>query len=274
MKSCEADEMMGAIKSVMRSTVVGRIGLWSRDMPVAGLPRIDGIRAIIFDVDGTLYDQRPLRWKMLRRLVGAHVARPVTGWRTAAVLRAYRRAQEDLRHQPRGNPAAKQAEIASAQTGASPEFVRQCVTRWMETEPLPFLPACRYPGLVGFLKTCRLRGLRLAALSDYPAEAKLRVLGIADAFDLTLCAQSPEIGRFKPDPRGLQVALDRLSVTPEQAIYIGDREEVDAAAASAAGVACVIISRRTRVASGSFSIARGYDELHARLLGRDSTERP
>jgi phosphoglycolate phosphatase/putative hydrolase of the HAD superfamily len=230
-------------------------------------------RAIIFDVDGTLYDQRTLRLKMLATLVKAHALRPAEGWRTASVLKAYRRAQEDLRHSPHENPAARQAEIACAKTGSTPLFVQQCVERWMETEPLAFLPACIRPGLLGFLDACRGRGLRLAALSDYPAQSKLEALGIASAFELVLCAQSLEIGRFKPDPRGLLVTLDRLGVKPEDAMYVGDRPEVDAAAAAAAGVACAIVTRAT-ARRGAFWTVRGYDELAARMFGGSAAARP
>ena len=224
----------------------------------------------MFDVDGTLYDQRALRWKMLLTLVRAHALRPGEGWRTANVLKAYRRAQEDLRHSPHANPAARQAEIACAKTGSTPAFVQQCVERWMETAPLAFLPGCIRPGLSGFLDACLARGLRLAALSDYPAQDKLEALGIASAFELALCAQSPEIGRFKPDPRGLLVTLDRLGIAPEEAMYVGDRPDVDAAAAAAAGVVCAIVTRRT-AGGGGFWTVRGYDELAARLFGGGAT---
>ena len=39
------------------------------------------------------------------------------------------------------------------------------------------------PGLTEFLRACKVRGLRLGVLSDYPAEAKLRALGVAELFD-------------------------------------------------------------------------------------------
>ena len=68
-------------------------------------------------------------------------------------------------------------------------------------------------------------------LSDYQAMPKLRALGIADLFDEVLSAQDPDIGVFKPDPRGLEVALQRLDVRPAEALYVGDRVEVDAIAA-------------------------------------------
>jgi putative hydrolase of the HAD superfamily len=72
---------------------------------------------------------------------------------------------------------------------------------------------------------------------------KLGALGVLDLFELVLCAQDPEIGVFKPHPRGLQVAIERLGVSPLEALFVGDRPEVDAVAAAAVGVPCAIVSR-------------------------------
>jgi FMN phosphatase YigB (HAD superfamily) len=246
----------------------------STGLPEAALPSAEHLRAIVFDVDGTLYDQTKLRRAMLVTLVKAHLLRPRAGWRTAAVLKAYRRAQEDLRHHPGDNAAARQLEIACARTGSTLEFARECVAKWMESAPLAFLARCAPPGLSAFLHSCRQRGIRLAVLSDYPAADKLRALGVADAFELSLCAQSPEIGRFKPDPRGLLVTLQRLGVDPADALYVGDRAEVDAPAAAGAGVACAIVSRGRLPVDEGYTPVRGYDELHLRLFGSTSADAP
>ena len=55
------------------------------------------IRAVLFDVDGTLYRQGPVRRAMVARLAGAYWRRPGEGAAWHALLGAYRRAQEDLR---------------------------------------------------------------------------------------------------------------------------------------------------------------------------------
>jgi nicotinate-nucleotide--dimethylbenzimidazole phosphoribosyltransferase len=53
---------------------------------------------------------------------------------------------------------------------------------------------------------------------------------------LEVIVTSVEVGSPKPDPRGLQVAMQRLDVRPEQTLFVGDAA-VDAEAAAAAGVA-------------------------------------
>ena len=97
------------------------------------------------------------------------------------------------------------------------------------------------------------RGLRLGALSDYPATRKLEALGVADRFDVVLSAQDPRVHAFKPSPKGLLVALEELGAAPGDALYVGDREDVDGAAARAAGMRYVIIgatSTKRRPATG------------------------
>src|SRR5262245_48602239 len=55
------------------------------------------LKAFVFDIDGTMYRQGPLRSAMLVRLLREYAVRPVRGWQTVRVLRAYRQAQERLR---------------------------------------------------------------------------------------------------------------------------------------------------------------------------------
>jgi HAD superfamily hydrolase (TIGR01509 family) len=224
------------------------------------------LRAIIFDLDGTLYRQGSLRRTMALRLLSTHLARPLLGLRTARVLSAYRRAQEQLRTElsEPSDLTAAQLRLACESSGCEAQFVAECVDRWMEREPLRHLAARRRPGLREFLADCRRHGLRLAVLSDYPAQAKLEALGVRDAFDLVLTAQSPEVGLFKPHPRGLLAVAEGVAVTPSECLYIGDREEVDAAAAAAAGIASIIIGPRL-----------GFRELRELAFGqRPDTAQP
>jgi len=133
----------------------------------------------------------------------------------------------------------------------------------MEQEPLELLPRSAHRGLFEFLQAAKSRELRLGVFSDYPATAKLEAMGIAHFFDVVVSAQDSEIQRFKPAPRGLEVTLRRLGVKKHQALYVGDRPDIDAAAASRAGIACVIIGQRRSVAGefGWIGIS-SYRELY------------
>jgi HAD superfamily hydrolase (TIGR01549 family) len=202
------------------------------------------IEAVVFDVDGTLYDQFRLRRAMLLRLIRVHALHPLRGWKVARVIRAYRYAQEELRASTIDDPARRQATMAAGRIGVPTEEVERITIRWLQHEPLRVLARYRRPGLVETLGELRANGVLLGIVSDYPADGKLTALGIRQFFDVVVSAQDPDVGAFKPNPRGLQVCLARLGVRAEHALYVGDRPETDAAAARSSEVGCVIIGSR------------------------------
>jgi HAD superfamily hydrolase (TIGR01549 family) len=157
--------------------------------------------------------------------------------------------------------------VAAKRAGFSSETIARYVRRWMEQEPLPMLPRFVCRGLIDFLRRCRASGIRLAVLSDYPAVGKLQSLGIADFFDVVLSAQSREIGAFKPNPKGLMTAMQRFGVAGHECLYIGDRVDVDAAAAQAAGVPCAILTTRPAAFSDGFLTVEDYPQLQNLLFG-------
>jgi FMN phosphatase YigB (HAD superfamily) len=228
---------------------------------------VSRLRAVIFDLDGTLYRQGPLRRAMALRLLRAHVVRPAAGLRTMRTIAAYRRAQEELRGtQGNGDLAEAQLVLTVERTGYDRDLVAHDINRWVEEAPLDLLARFVQPGLGALLAALRSQGLKLGVLSDYQALPKLQALGIVDLFDVVLWAQQPEIGVFKPHPLGLLVALHRLDVTAEQALYVGDRAEVDAVAAAAARVPCVILSKSGNVRTGKgFMQITCLSELRSRL---------
>ena len=203
------------------------------------------IRAVLFDLDGTLYDQARLRSLMaieLLTLVGTGPTRAVRRWRALA---AYRRAQEDLRTAARQSafrPAA-QIEAAAARSGLPAAEVRDLVDDWMMTRPLKYLRHCRKIGIAELLDVLVTAQVPAGVLSDYPAEAKLAALGLAGRFKPVLCSSDPDIGVLKPSPRGFLRACEIWHVEPRDVLVVGDRPDVDAAGAAAAGMPCVIIGR-------------------------------
>lgn len=205
------------------------------------------IRAVLFDVDGTLYHQRRLRAFMATELAAApltlrSVARTA---RLARVLRTYRRAQEQLREtqNEEHSIASLQISYTAKQTGVAESEIASAVTEWMINRPLRYLRVCRRAGLLVLLETLQRRHIRLGVLSDYPCESKLAALDVASFFSPVLCAADPDINAFKPSPRGFWRACERWNVAPEEVLYVGDRPDIDARGAHAAGMRCVIVGR-------------------------------
>jgi HAD superfamily hydrolase (TIGR01509 family) len=197
---------------------------------------------------------------MLVRLLCQHWSHPLEGRRLLAALQAYRGAQDRLRAgELSGDLALAQIETACKTVRESKDYMQAAVSRWMEQEPLRFLRGAMRDGLPEFLRLLRQRGTRIAACSDYPAEAKLEAMGIRHLFDAVVSAQDPHVQKLKPHPRSLMAALDHLGTAPERAVFIGDRPELDAAAAEAAGIPCLIIGGAGRPGCSAW---RGFDSYH------------
>jgi HAD superfamily hydrolase (TIGR01509 family) len=223
------------------------------------------LKAIVFDVDGTLYRQAGLRRAMMLRLLLNLPLRPCSALPTFRALQAYRHAQELLRGtEVQGGLAAAQLRLASERCKQPEAVVTQLVDRWMEREPLPLLVRFMDPALRGFLSAARERGIRLGILSDYPAAQKLEAMGLSEFFDVVVAAQDAAVNRFKPHPSGLAEALRRLGAEPTEALYVGDRHEIDGEVARALGVPCVIVggSSKAPPAVGLTPVS-DYEEFHA-----------
>jgi len=92
------------------------------------------------------------------------------------------------------------------------------------------------PGAAEILRKLHDASLPLAIVSQklrYRVEEVLIREGLLDCFASVLGAE--EVPAFKPEPGGLLLALDRLGVARDDAIYVGDTT-IDADAASNAGL--------------------------------------
>jgi putative hydrolase of the HAD superfamily len=107
------------------------------------------------------------------------------------------------------------------------------------------------------LRALRAGGLRLAAVTNAAGEhqrGKLRALGLDGAFDVLMI--SDELGVAKPDAGIFHAACAALDIRAGQAVHVGDRLDLDAEAAHAAGLHGVWLDRSRRgAASGRGDIA-------------------
>ncbi|PJG46681.1 hypothetical protein CAF53_21340 [Sphingobium sp. LB126] len=195
----------------------------------------DRFDLVVFDMDGTLYDQPPLRRRMAVML-----ARETIQSRSMAVARmlgAYRRRREALADTTARDFAQEQYRLP----GRDPETVRAVVREWMEERPLPLLRRFRVEGVEALFARLSV-SCAVAVHSDYRVEAKLAALGLSARF--TVAAE--DVGRLKPDPAGLRWLMAAARADPARTLMIGDRDDRDGEAARRAGVRALIRGRDFR----------------------------
>jgi FMN phosphatase YigB (HAD superfamily) len=203
------------------------------------------IRAVLFDVDGTLYHQPPLRLLMAGELgAGAWVRHaPWNVPRLWRMLSVFRRVREELRALGRPDePLARlQYTLAAERAGVPVNDMEAAVEEWIYRRPLKYLPRVIRGGMAEVLSGLEARGLRVGAFSDYPVSEKLDAMGLRATVSLELDATADSVNAFKPHPRGLEVACERWGLSPGDVLYVGDRAEVDAKSAAALGMPCAIV---------------------------------
>jgi putative hydrolase of the HAD superfamily len=84
---------------------------------------------------------------------------------------------------------------------------------------------------------------------------------------LEFVVDSQRVGFEKPDPRSLKLALDRMGIAADRALYVGDMRSVDEAVARAAGSHFVLVDPYGDYGPGIDSVASMFD-LPAHVAGR------
>lgn len=87
---------------------------------------------------------------------------------------------------------------------------------------------------------------------------KVEHTGLSTRIDLMVVSE--EIGYAKPAPEAFIIACDRLSITPDRVLYVGDDPRIDIDGAMSAGLRAALISRTAVTGEAAL------EELTSRLL--------
>lgn len=126
------------------------------------------------------------------------------------------------------------------------------------------------PGLMNFLEEARSHNLKLALVTNAPAEnvrAILAGLNLEDAFDATLLAEEMRAG--KPDPAVYLATLDELGLAPDEAVAFEDSVSGITSATKAGiptvGIASTHDPEKLREA-GAFMVAEDFADPECAAL--------
>jgi len=188
----------------------------------------DMIRAIVFDLDGTLFD----RATSVQRCIEAQYYRCAQALfsmtREAYVLRFL---ELDARgYTPKDTVYSQLSSEFSLPPGSSELLYTDFYAHYHRH-------AIGFPNLQPTLRRLREQGVSLGIVtngSESHQRATIRALEIESYFDAILVSEAE--GVRKPDPRIFRRVCERLHVTPAETIYVGDHPEVDIEGARSSGL--------------------------------------
>jgi len=214
------------------------------------------LKAVVFDLDGTLIDSAPDLRSATNRLLAEEGREPLDLRAVTLMI---------------GDGARKLVERAFAATGepAAEADLDALTARFLgHYEGKAAVDTVAFPGVVRALTVLRDRGLGLGVCTNKPYAPTLEILeelGLRRYIDVVVGGDSIP-GVRKPDPGMLRSVLEQLGASPDEALMVGDNAN-DVASARAAGVAVVVMSYGyTRIPSaelGADRVLDGFDELVA-----------
>jgi phosphoglycolate phosphatase len=190
------------------------------------------IRAVAFDLDGTLIDTMGDLAASVNLMLGmlgapelseARVRTLVGNGVETLVLRAF-------------NDSVGSAATHAAQRAAALALFRRLYSQQL------YKRSKVYPGVTAALRSLSDAGISLCCITNKDstfAEPLLKQAGLSEFFSFTLCADRAE--DRKPSPNMLLAACSRLGLAPAEMLYVGD-SSMDIAAARAAGSPVVAVS--------------------------------
>jgi phosphoglycolate phosphatase len=189
-----------------------------------GKPDLNGVRAALIDLDGTMVDTAPDMHAAVI-LVRAEFSLPEIS--IEAVRKFIGKGMENLLRQSL-EVDVDAAEAEKMMGPALDYFLRHyAVTNGLRSSI--------YPGVIEGLEVFRQKNVRLACITNKLsmfAGPLMKKLGLMAYFDALYCADT--LPRKKPDPLPLITACGNFGLQPHQAVAIGDSVN-DAVAARAAG---------------------------------------
>lgn len=207
----------------------------------------------VFDLDGTLYFQKPFRISMLIYLLTCGVTHPgkIREFFLLKEFRSVRERWDECISDDIGKQLDRELSLEDLQYAyvakkkkVGTQRVKDAVQLFMMEVPLGILPRFRDEITCNWIQRLRESGKKVIVYSDYPVKDKLDCFGIM--VDGMYTSSDEKIGCMKPDPKGLQVIMKEWDVDKDRIVMIGDRYEKDGLAAEKNGIDYLILSSKKK----------------------------
>lgn len=198
------------------------------------------IKAVIFDLDGTLYDYNTLDKEAFARV--GELVRERLGVSEAQYGEAFMRARKSTKKKL-GETAPSHSRMLYFQKTLEYLDIRPLylALEMYETYWGVFLEKMTlYPGARKLLDALHDKYIRVAVCTDLLAHIQHRKLIALDLVDDVDClVTSEEAGVEKPSQRIFALCLKKLRLEPEEVCFVGDNYKKDIKGATAAGMCAV-----------------------------------
>ncbi|MES9963871.1 MAG: HAD family hydrolase [Candidatus Sedimenticola sp. 20ELBAFRAG] len=198
------------------------------------------IRAISFDLDDTLWDNRPVliaAEQVVFDWLASNYPRigEVYDWEALHLMRhALAEERPDLQHDMTRLRKESLSQLATL-TGYDESLVEPAFEVFIEARHRVTL----FDDVIPALENLRERGFLLGALTN--GNASIKRLGIDHLFDFSVSAE--EAGAAKPDPRMFEIACKRSGVSSREMVHVGDEPATDIEGARRAGIRAIWMNR-------------------------------
>ena len=217
------------------------------------------VTTVLFDAGGVLLD---LDYAFVKRLLDARQVATTIEELSASESIARTTIDRRVREGGRSSEAWRDYfRILLTRVGAPPAGTEEIIDTLAEAHHRVGLWTVAIEGAVQTVRALKDAGHRLGVVSNAEGRVERDLAGAGYAGLFETVVDSHVVGVEKPDPQIFRIAMERMSVAPETAVFLGDVPSVDIAGARAAGLTPVLLDRHDLYASIDVPRLRSIAEL-------------
>ena len=203
-------------------------------------------KAVLFDLDNTLYDYKPVHKKALSEVYKILKKEVKISWNE--FIRLFEISRAEINRELSGTASSHdrvlyfQRLVEKSHNTIESDVVLKLYNAYWDT----FLKNIKLrEGVMQTLKKLKKIGIKTAIVSDLTTHIQLRKmskLGITPYIDVLVTSE--EAGSEKPHPIMFLLALNKLNILPSDAIIVGDNPVNDIEGGNSVGLETILITNK------------------------------